>query len=111
MQTQGMAFTSIFRPDLFAGSVGIVTGGGSGIGMQIAAELASLGAAVVIASRDEEKLTKAAKEINSGLTGGQGHVYTHRCNIRSEEDIQALMANTIQERGKLNFLVNLCGVK
>ena len=42
-----MTYQSVFRADLFAGQVIIVTGGGSGLGRCTAHELASLGARVV----------------------------------------------------------------
>src|SRR5262249_15522097 len=58
-----MPYQSIFRTQLFEGQVGIVTGGGSGIGRCIAHELASLGATVVLASRDRTKLDTVEKEI------------------------------------------------
>ena len=57
----------IFRDDLLKGRVAIVTGGGSGIGSATASELARLGATVVIASRDEDKCTAAAVEINAEI--------------------------------------------
>ena len=58
---------SVFRPDLFRGRVALVTGGGTGIGRSIALELASLGATVVIASRDGEKCLAAAVEMNGKI--------------------------------------------
>ena len=58
-----MAYQSIFRPDLFAGQVIIVTGGGSGIGRCTAHELASLGATVALVGRKPEKLASVAAEI------------------------------------------------
>ncbi len=45
------SYRSIFRPELFAGQVAIVTGGGSGIGRCTAHELASLGAKIAIVGR------------------------------------------------------------
>lgn len=45
-------YQSVFRPDLFAGQVVVVTGGGSGIGRCIAHELATLGAHVALVGRD-----------------------------------------------------------
>ena len=42
---------SVFRPDLLAGRVALITGGGTGIGLGIADRLAAAGAEVAIASR------------------------------------------------------------
>ena len=42
------------------GQVAVVTGGGTGIGLQIATELLELGATVVICSRKEATLAAAA---------------------------------------------------
>ena len=81
-------FDSIFRPDLFAGQVILVTGGGSGIGRCIAHELASLGAKVVIAGRNEEPLRAVVDEI--GEAGGKAALVT--LNIRDDEAVVGLVA-------------------
>ena len=49
----------------FDGKTGIITGGATGIGFGIARELSRLGARVILASRKEENLRKAAGEIQS----------------------------------------------
>ena len=59
------------------------SGGGTGIGRAITEELLSLGAKVVIASRNEEKVAKAAEEMRQ-----LGSVESLRCNIRREEDVK-----------------------
>ena len=67
-------------------SVSIVcssSGGGTGIGKAITEELLTLGAKVVIASRNEEKVAKAAEEMRR-----LGSVESVRCNIRKEEDVK-----------------------
>ena len=46
-----MSVQSIFRPDLFAGQVMLVSGGGTGIGRAIALELSGLGATIALCSR------------------------------------------------------------
>ena len=74
-------------------------GGGTGIGRAIAVELASLGATVVIASRDEQKCQIAAKEMNEIIkaTGSRGTVVTGpSTSIRSEEEIENLVSHTVQ---------------
>ena len=86
----------MFRPDLFAGKVAVVTGGGTGIGRAITTELALLGCKVVIASRKMERLESAAREINEQLRaasatptsiGEPAHVMPFQCNIRNEEQV------------------------
>lgn len=48
----------------FASKVAIVTGGGSGIGKEVAGRLVQAGASVVIGGRDEARLAKAARDID-----------------------------------------------
>lgn len=100
-----MNYRSIFRADLFAGQTMMVTGGGSGIGRATAVELASLGAHVVLVGRTEEKLTAVAHEITA--MGGEASTFT--CNIREEEQVQALFAEVLAARGALHGLVNNAG--
>lgn len=100
-----MNYHSIFRPGLFAGQTIIVTGGGSGIGRCTAHELASLGAHVVIAGRDVEKLTAVQSEIEAG----GGSVTAVPTNIRDEAQVQELFTRTLAERGAVHGLVNNAG--
>ena len=54
---------SVFRPDLLAGKVAFVTGGGSGICKGIAAAYLAHGARVAIVSRKLERLEESAREL------------------------------------------------
>lgn len=83
------ATASVFRKGLFEGKVAIVTGGATGIGKAIVTELLSLGSKVVIASRNEEKLHKAAKEFTEACTDpdSSAEVKVIPCNIRDEEQV------------------------
>lgn len=100
-----MRYQSVFRADLLAGQVILVTGGGTGIGRAIAHEVASLGAHVVLAARKLENLEATRDE----LAAAAGSVSIHACNIRQEADIVALFDAILTEHGQLDALVNNAG--
>lgn len=93
---------SVFRQGLFKGKVAIVTGGATGIGRAITEELLTLGCKVVIASRNEERLQKATKEMDPK----GGAVLAKVCNIRKEDQVKNLISQTVKELGKIDYLVN-----
>jgi citronellol/citronellal dehydrogenase len=100
-----VAYQSIFRPDLFAGQVIIVTGGGSGIGRCTAHELAALGARVVLAGRKREKLERVAAEIVEA--GGRVELYAF--DIRDEDAVVSTVAHIVAKQGRIHALVNNAG--
>ena len=81
---------SIFRPGLFKGKVAIVTGCGTGIGKAITQELLHLGAKVVVASRNEERLRLAAKEMSDMADSPEANVRAVPCNIREESQVNIM---------------------
>ena len=98
-------YRSVFHPDLFAGQVLWVTGGGSGIGRCVAHELASLGATVVINGRSADKLERVAAEI----TEDGGRCETLAFDIRDEEAVKAGVADVVARHGRIHGLVNNAG--
>jgi len=98
-------YRSVFSSGLLCGQTVLVTGGGSGIGRCTAHELASLGAHVVLVGRNPEKLSNTAQEISAD--GGQAS--WHRCDIRREDDVKALVALVVQQHGRIHGLVNNAG--
>ena len=98
-------YRSVFSPGLLRGQVILVTGGGSGIGRCTAHELASLGAHVVLVGRNPDKLTATAQEI----TGDGGQASWHSCDIRREGNVQAMVAQVVQQHGRIHGLVNNAG--
>jgi 2,4-dienoyl-CoA reductase [(3E)-enoyl-CoA-producing], peroxisomal len=93
---------SIFRPDLLAGRVAVVTGGGTGIGLGIASCLAAAGATVAIASRKAEHLAAAAE----ALQAEGRRVSTFETNVREPEAVNRLVAQVGDRHGRLDILVN-----
>lgn len=104
-RTTERRYASVFRPDLFAGEVHWVTGGGSGIGRCVAHELASLGAHVVISGRTVEKLDRVAAEI----TEDGGRCSTIAFDIRDEDAVKAGVAAELAAHGRVHGLVNNAG--
>jgi gluconate 5-dehydrogenase len=87
------------------GKTAVVTGGGSGIGRQMAGALAELGANVVLCARKVERCEQAAEELAELGVRALGL----RCDVRSADDVQAVVRTTVEELGSLDVLVNNAG--
>jgi citronellol/citronellal dehydrogenase len=97
----------IWSPDLLAGRVALVTGGGTGIGRAIAQALAEVGADLLLAARRREPLEQAASEIRAA-TGRRVEIAT--CNIRERAEVEALGALAAERfGGQVDVLVNNAG--
>ena len=90
-------------PDLFdlSGRVAVVTGGGRGIGRQMAAALAEMGADVVVCSRKLDRCEEAAAELSAHGV----RALAMRCDAREREVVR----RTRDELGGLDVLVNNAG--
>jgi citronellol/citronellal dehydrogenase len=96
--------SSIFRSDLLAGKVVVVTGGGTGIGKRISEECLSLGARVAIGARKNERLQAAATELRE-----LGEVFAAPLDIRDRDAVDAWVAKVESEFGPIDVLVNNAG--
>ena len=85
----------------------IVTGASSGIGEATARAFGREGAKVVLAARRVDKLQTLAQEINSMNTGAQTLVI--QADLSKLEDIQAMIAQTLEKFGRIDILVNNAG--
>ena len=84
-----------------SGRVAVVTGGNGGIGLGMARGLAAAGAKVVVAGRNAQKSAAAAKEIRGDAI---------EVDVKSEESLKALVAETVKRHGRLDVLVNNAGI-
>ncbi len=99
---------SIYAPGLFAGQVAVVTGGGSGIGLATARELAFLGARVAICGRKAEKIEAARATLAAdGIPAEQ--VLGAPCDIREAEQVAAFVGAVLERFGQVDVLVNNAG--
>jgi len=95
--------SKIFAPDLLAGQVAVVSGGGSGLGRASTLELVSLGAHVVVCGRRPEPLEETAAMCE------EGRVSTVTCDVREADQVEAMVDGVIERHDKIDLLVNNAG--
>jgi citronellol/citronellal dehydrogenase len=93
----------LFVPDLLAGQVALVTGGGSGLGRETALELARCGARVVVCGRREQPL------LDTVALDPHGLLEAHVCDVREERQVDALVDEMLDRHGQIDLLVNNAG--
>lgn len=92
--------------DRLAGKVAIITGGNSGVGAATAELFAKEGAKVVITARRIPQLEEVAARIREA----GGEVLPIPCDVSKVEDVEAMVAKTVEAYGKVDILVNNAGV-
>jgi NAD(P)-dependent dehydrogenase (short-subunit alcohol dehydrogenase family) len=92
----------LFASDALAGKRILVTGGGGGLGLEIARAYAAHGAAVHISGRRKDVLESAARDLGAE-TGAS--VRAHVCDVRDPEAVDAMIEAASAE-GPLTGLVN-----
>ncbi len=93
--------------DLFKldGKTAIVTGGGRGLGAQIAEGFAEAGANVVLCSRKVEACEEMAEKLKQ-----QGvRTMALECDVTKPEDVERVVKKTLEEFGAIDILVNNSG--
>ena len=93
---------SAFRPDLLEGRVALVTGGATGLGLEVARVLGAHGARVAICSRKEDNLRAAVDTLtDAGVTAMYGV-----CDVRRPDEVQAMVDAVLAAYGGLDIVVN-----
>ncbi len=93
-----------FRADALAGKRILITGGGTGLGKELARQFAAQGASVHICGRREAVLQKAIAELQATAQHG-GSAQYHLCDVRDADQIDTMVEN-IWQGGPLTGLVN-----
>ncbi|CAM3246783.1 SDR family oxidoreductase [Filibacter tadaridae] len=87
------------------GKTAIVTGGGRGLGAQIAEGFAEAGANVVICSRNLD----ACMEVSDKLKAMGVESIALACDITNQEDVDRVVEETVKRFGSIDILVNNSG--
>lgn len=91
----------------FNGKVAIVTGAASGIGRATAEAFATAGAQVVVADINQDEGERVVAAISN--SGGKA-VFMH-CDVSQDEQVQALVRQTVERFGKLDIAFNNAGIE
>jgi NAD(P)-dependent dehydrogenase (short-subunit alcohol dehydrogenase family) len=93
---------SPFRADLLQGKVALVTGGATGLGLEIARLLGNHGARLAICSRKEANLQAAVAELrHEGIEANYGV-----CDVRRPDEVTAVVEEVLRTFGQLDIVVN-----
>ena len=93
--------------DDFEGRTALVTGATRGIGFGIAEELVARGANVCITARKPDELEEAVRKLDPD---GSGRVIAVRGSADDAEHQQAAVEETVEQFGRLDYLVNNAAV-
>jgi len=91
----------------FDGKVAIVTGGGTGIGLAMAVELAKEGAMTVLVGRTQKSLDEGVEHLKSQGFSGVAMVG----DVSNEENVKEVVARVVLEHKRIDILVNNAGIE
>ena len=89
------------------GKTAVVTGRTKGIGRAIAEALLAEGMSVCIGARNVDEIESVVRELGAGF---EGRVTGAACDVRSYEEVEALVAHAVEEFGGVDVLVNNAGI-
>lgn len=87
--------------------VAIITGGSKGLGLAMAAGLASAGCKTVIVNRNEEEGENAVKELNDHYDPASIFI---PADVTSEGQINAMVEKVLAKFGRIDILINSAGI-
>lgn len=91
----------------FEKQVALITGAASGLGLATAQAFADAGASVVVADWHEE----AARTVAAGIAAKGGKALAIRCDVSKDDEVEAMVAKTVETFGRLDVAYNNAGVQ
>ena len=94
----------------FKGKTAVLTGAGSGFGLECARIAANLGMNVVMVDVQQDALDKASSEISATAATTGGQVLSFRLDISKVDEVEAMANKVFQTLGAPHFVFNNAGV-
>ncbi|MFY0255921.1 SDR family oxidoreductase [Chitinophaga sp. 30R24] len=88
----------------FQNKIVVITGGSSGIGKALAADLLAQGAKVAVCGRKQNALNELQQELSNS------DLFTFVADVSIEADCKAFIEGTIAKFGKIDILINNAGI-
>ncbi|HXC31182.1 MAG TPA: SDR family oxidoreductase [Verrucomicrobiae bacterium] len=92
--------------EFFKDKVVLITGASSGIGEELARQLAQARAKVALAARRKDVLESLAQKI---AAGGQHAALAFECDVTRDGDVERAVAETVRQWGKLDVVIANAG--
>ena len=93
----------------FRGRSVVITGGSRGLGLVMARLLASEGARLTIAARDQDELERAQEDL-AGYAASAEDISIARCDVGVREDAERLIRDAAARFGTVDVLINNAGI-
>lgn len=94
----------------FTGAVAVITGGASGIGLATACALYAQGAHVLLADINGQGLQQAGQQVRTSNPSSTAQVVSVVTDVTSESQVQALMRQALDIRGRIDLVVTCAGI-
>jgi len=93
---------------MFRDQIIVITGGSSGLGLELARRLAAEGTNLTLIARDRKKLEQAAQELRTCHGGAQ--VSVESVDVCDEAATEACMQRIANAHGRIDMLINSAGI-
>ncbi len=95
----------------FRGKIGVVTGGGTGMGRELATQLAAEGCHVAICDVSAENMAET-KQLAEGVAAAGARITTHVCDVSDERQVLAFRDAVVAQHATthVNLLFNNAGI-
>jgi len=94
----------------FEGKLALITGGSSGIGLELAKQLVQAGASVAILARSPEKLAAAEDTLTPLLRHPEQFIHLISADVTDVEALRSAIEALVSTYGVPDFLFNCAGV-